>query len=145
MSNKTKMAVSMPYTILALIALCMLLTACDLYEETSMNTSSKIQLQESRYSETYDVGNLDDVMLVSVVRHYTKHGDGPLDLTVTYDPKVSGAGAMKAGDEVSRIATFLRKKGISQVKAGIMPVVNSGKDMQALVSYDSYYAAAPEG
>lgn len=145
MSNKTKMAVSMPYTILALIALCMLLTACDLYEETAMNTSSKIQLQESRYSETYDVKDLDNLTMTSVVRHYTKHGDGPLDLTVTYDPKVSGAGAMKAGDEAARIATFLRKKGLSEVKTGIMPVVNSGKGMQALVSYDSFYAEAPQG
>lgn len=139
-----KITVSMPYTILALIALCMLLTACDLYEDSTLNTT-KMRLEESRYAESFDVKNLDEGKMFEIVRYYEKHGDGPLGLTVSYDPQSRSGGAMVAGDEAARIAKYLHKKGIVNVQSGIMPVVDSGSDMKALITFDSYKATAPAG
>ena len=143
-TRSQKITVSLPYTILALIALCMLLTACDLYEESTVNTT-KMRLEESTYSQSFDVNSLSEGKMLEIARHYEKHGDGPMSLTVSYDPKSRSHGAMQASNEAARIVSYLGKKGVSNVESGIMPVVNSGPGMKALVTFDSYVATGPEG
>lgn len=145
MSTKSrKITVSMPYTILALIVLCMVITACDLHEDSTLN-HTKMRLEESSYAESFDVGNLSEKKMLEIVRHYEKHGDGPLNLTVSYDPQSHNSNAMHAGDEAARITKFLRKSGVANIESGIMPVVNSGSDMKALIAFESYTALGPAG
>ncbi len=145
MSTKSrKITISMPYAVLALIALCMMLTACDLHEESTLNTT-KMRLEESSYAESFDVRTLDEKKMYQIVRHYEKHGDGPLQVTVSYDPQSRTSNAMHASDHAARIASYFRKKGLPHIESGIMPVVNSGSDMKALIAFDSYVALGPAG
>lgn len=143
-ANKQKLVVSFPYAILVLIALAMVLTGCELYEPSNVSTN-KIRVEEEKISETVAVADLNDAALDRLSNHYRKHGDGPLELTVTYDPKSRNNGAMRANDEVARLSRELRMNGINNVEVGILPVNGAGNDMDVLVAYRSYNALAPEG
>ncbi len=142
--KNTKLTLTLPYTILAIVAICMFLTACDLHEEATVSRE-KMRLQETAFSEKVSTATMDEAALVAVARRYEKHGEGPLSLTVSYDPQSRTATAMHATDEVARMATVLRKRGVRHVETSIMPVKNSGSNMQVLINYASFDALGPEG
>jgi len=140
--NKQKLTVSLPYTILGLIVLCMVLTGCKMNEPTTLS-ENRIQVEEETFTDSVPVSQLNQAALNGLARHYRKHGDGPLELTVTYDPKSKTGNAMHASDEAARIAKEMRTAGIRSVAAGILPVNGVG-EMNAMISYTSYNALAPK-
>lgn len=140
--NKTKITNSLPYALLAFIAVCLLLSGC-LAEPTKLS-QNKVQVQQEKFTDNVAVASLNDAAIKGLADHYRRHGDGPLDLTVTYDPKSKSSGAMRASDEAARLAGSMRGYGINNVRANIVPVHNSGGDMRALMSYMAYDALAPK-
>ncbi|MCB9983489.1 MAG: hypothetical protein H6861_07455 [Rhodospirillales bacterium] len=138
---KHKWAVSLPYTILAMIALAMVLSGC-LSEPTQLN-QNRLQVQEETFSDTLPASELSGAAVQGLAKHYDKHGDGPVALTVTYDPKSKSANAMHASDEAARIVNEMRNAGIRDVDANILPVNGSG-GMNAMISYTAYNALAPK-
>ena len=142
-AKKNKLTITLPYTVLAMIMVVMVLTGCDLHEETTLS-QNRVQVQEEHFSDKMPVSSLNDAALRGLASHYTKHGDGPLALTVTYDPKSKTGNAMHASDAAAKLVSGLRTKGVSNVQANILPVKDSGSEMQALVSYTSYNALAPK-
>lgn len=142
-SQKNKLTITLPYTILGVIMLCMVLTGCDLHEPTKLS-QNRVQVEEEQFSDTLPISHLNDAALSGLAHHYRKHGDGPLELTVTYDPKSSKSNAMHASDEAARLSKALRSNGVSNVHAGILPVMNSGHQMNAMISYTAYNALAPK-
>lgn len=142
--EKTNQIVTkLPYLILALIGVCMVLTGCELHEPTKLS-QNRIQVEEDKYADSVPVKDLSDNALEVLAMHYRKHGDGPLELTVTYDPKASSTGAMKATDEAARLSKALRSKGVDRVTSGILPIKDSGSQMNALIAYNAYYAQPPK-
>ncbi len=141
--SKNKITVSLPYTILGLIVLCMVLTGCKVHEPTRLS-ENRIQVEEEKFSDTVSVSKLNAAAINGLARHYAKHGDGPFALTVTYDPKSRTGGAMHASDEAARISKELRSAGVRSVDASILPVNGQGGEMNAMVSYMSYNALAPK-
>jgi len=140
-TKKHKWTVSLPYMILGMVALAMMMTGC-LSEPTSLN-QNRLQVKEEVFSDTVQADSLSGSAVQGLAKHYTKHGSGPLELTVTYDPKSRSTGAMHAGDEVARIVRELNRAGVSDVDASILPVHGS-KSVNAMVSYASYQALAPK-
>jgi len=140
--KNNKLVMTVPYTMLALIALCMLLTGC-LYEPSSVS-KNRIQVEQEEFRDKVSVASLNDSALKGLATHYRRHGDGPLNLTVTYDPKAKTANAMHAGDQIGRLVERLSFEGVSNVDANILPVKDQGGEMQALISYTAYNALAPK-
>lgn len=120
----------------------MFLAGCSLSSPDHFSPS-RMQVQEEKFSESVSVSQFDESKVAELAAHFAKHGEGPVELTVTYDPASRKATAMHARNEAERIAYLLRKNGVEQVKADILPVVDSGDEMKAMFSYTFYSALPP--
>lgn len=132
-----------PYWILGFIALVMILSGCKQYEPTQLS-QNRIQVEEEVFSDTLTVEQMHNGGAEALARHYNKHGDGPLNLTVTYDPHQTTGGAMTASAEAAKIRQELDKQGVKNINASILPVMKSGAESKAIVSYTAYNALAPK-
>ena len=132
-----------PYWILGFIALCMILSGCKQYEPTQLS-QNRIQVEEEVFKDTMSVEAMHNGGVDALARHYSKHGDGPLNLTVTYDPHETSGGAMTASAEAAKLRQALDKQGVKNVNASILPVMKSGATSNAIVSYTAYNALAPK-
>jgi len=127
---------------IVLLALPLLVSACALDEPTKFKQST-VRVQEEKIEHTIAAADLNQTALAGLAAHYTKHGDGPMNVTLTYDPQSKVNTAMKASDMASEVSAILRKEGVHDLHLSILPVQNSG-ELQALVSYTGYNALAPE-
>jgi len=116
----------------------------DLYEPPTVN-ESRIQVKEEAYIKDIAVSDVNDALLGSIARNYAKHGGSPMDILVTYDPRSYRNTAMMATNVAADIASSLRDYGVTNVKAGVMPIKSQGDDARVLITYDSFTAQAPEG
>lgn len=122
-----------------------MLAACEtIVHEPTHLSQSKIKVEEDKIFEDVAVDALDADSLLALSHHYNRHGDGGIDLTVTYDPGASQGSAMRAGDDVVRIAKALRDGGADRVNANILPVKDQGPQSRALISYRAYTASGPD-
>ena len=126
---------------LLILTASLVLSGC-LYEPDHF-TTERVQVEEKPFSDAVSVSQIDEESIRGVAEHYNSQGDGVFDLTVTYDPK-TGNGAMQASDEAARLAGLLRKNGVEDINASIMPVKDTGADMKAMFSYTAYNALAPD-
>lgn len=119
--------------------------ACEsiVHEPTHIN-QNRLQVQEEEFFEDIAISDLDDGYIMALSKHYSRHGDGGVDLTVTYDPRSKASTAMHASNEIARISEGLRKNGVAHVETNIMPVKGQGSEARALISYNSYSALAPQ-
>lgn len=108
-------------------------------------STGRLGVEERELSETVLVSQFDEKRVAEMAAHFAKSGEGPVELTVTYDPRSSKATAMHAHEEAKRIAYLLKKNGVEDVRADILPVMDSGDEMKAMFSYSYYLALPPEG
>ena len=145
-SHKNKHKNPLRYLMNAGLAfLSLSLTGCmDLYEPPTVN-DNRIQVKEEAFLQDVSINDVNDEFIAALARHYSKHGGSAMDLIVTYDPRSYRNTAMNATNRAANIASSMRDYGISNVKAGVMPVKSQGDEARLLVSYDAYTAHAPEG
>jgi type IV pilus biogenesis protein CpaD/CtpE len=127
------------------IAAALLLGGCAMDVDTFAVPEKKIQFQTENKSATYRTAALNDAALAGIADHYRRHGSGPAEITVTYDPKSKTNTAMNAANEAARISGYLRRKGVSNVMVDVLPVHNGGSASDTMISYQSVNAMAPEG
>lgn len=127
--------------VLALSA-AVLLAGCSLEAPTKMS-QERVQVEHERFVEDSALDDVDAEKISVLAQHYDRHGEGPMELTVTYDPKSKSATAMKATNHVSKLVDALRKEGVSNVDANILPIKDS-KVSKVLIAYDGYNALAPK-
>jgi pilus assembly protein CpaD len=121
-----------------------LASGCSMHEETKL-TQNKVQVKQENFTEEIPTRLLDQGTLSGLVARYERHGDGPVQLSVTYDPGSRTNTAMKAGDEAGRIVRALKAEGLqADIRPEILPVRGQGEDSVTLVSYASYDALAPK-
>jgi len=122
------------------------ITGCskDLYEPPVLN-ESKIQVKEEAFLQDVAMSEVNAEFIAALAHHHNKHGGSTMDLLVTYDPRSYRNTAMNATNSVADIAAELREHGVTNVKAGVMPIKSQGDEARLLVSYDSLTAHAPEG
>lgn len=121
------------------------LSACSenyLYTPTFQETR-KIQVLKKRFEYTNTTASLDDGEVLHMARHYEGHGEGPIEILVTYNSKVSGNSAIRATDEAARIAEVFRRNGVTNLKANVLPVKEDSS--KTVISYIGYIAQKPEG
>ncbi len=116
----------------------------DLYEPPTIS-DDPIQVKEESFIQDIAVGDVDNEYISALARHYTKHGISPIDIIVTYDPRSYRNTAMMATNIAADIARSLRDYGVTNVKAGVMPVKSQGDEARVLINYNSYIALAPKG
>jgi len=119
------------------------LSGCSLYQDGTV-TEHRVQVIEEKFVEEVPLTKVNDQYIVGLSRHYEKHGDGPIALTVAYDPHSKSNTAMKASHAAARIVRGLRDQGVRDVKADILPLQGQGDEALVVVSYLSYKAAAPK-
>lgn len=119
------------------------LSACSMDVDTYAVTKQKVELHSESHSARVTTGSLDRAGLMSLADHYSHYGDGPVEITVLYDPASRINTAMNAANEADRIAAFLKRKGVAQVNADTLPISGQGDVSETLVSYDMFTAHAP--
>jgi type IV pilus biogenesis protein CpaD/CtpE len=122
----------------------MMMTGCgrDYLYVPTMKTDQPITVKRADYQKAYKGVDLNDDILYGEAERYRSHGDGNIEILVTYDPSLGGGAADAATNKLVEISEFMRKNGVTQFTTHMMPVANS--DPQVLFSYKSYTAHGPK-
>lgn len=113
-----------------------------LYKPTFQETK-KIQVLKKKFEYTRPTVAMDAGELRHISNHYDGHGEGLVEIIVTYNSKVQGNSAMRATDEAARIADTFRSNGVTNIQANILPVMED--QSKTVISYVGYVAQKPEG
>ena len=119
------------------------LSACALDTPSQMERSAMKVVKEkhrmAHATEAVDKGVLEDVR-----DHYLELGNGPVHVTVTYDPRVRSNSAMTASNNAGKIAAMMTRMGATNIQTEILPVKDAGPVSETIFSYGIYAANAPE-
>ncbi|PJB71909.1 MAG: hypothetical protein CO093_04110 [Alphaproteobacteria bacterium CG_4_9_14_3_um_filter_47_13] len=126
-----------------IISVVPFVASCTLDSPTYLS-QKKVEVVETTQQFEMETAKLDNAALKQIAAHYAGHGDGAVDVTVTYNPKAADNSAMMASNQAARIASALRAQEIGTVRTEILPVYESGSSM-AYLTYKAYRAQAPEG
>lgn len=118
------------------------LSGCEMYAPGTLSTE-KIQVREEPYFLDISAREASDDLAARVAHHHARHSDGPMRVTVTYDPQNYRNTAMMATQKAADMARALRGRGVAQVESDILPVTGQGDESRVLISYDAYTAHAP--
>ena len=121
------------------------LSACSMGTPSDMPQVKKVRLERGPAEQSVPVASLDEAALRAAAEEYGSLGDGPLELTVTYDPRSRTNTAMNATEQAARIARELRYHGITDIRTSILPVNAQGEESRAMLRYEAVTAHAPEG
>lgn len=116
--------------------------ACSWYPDPYV-TNKRVQVEEEKIAEEYAYGDLSEAALVGLAQHHNRYGDGPLTLTLAYNPKSKAHTARQASEKAAELSGILRREGVHNVETNILPV----KDLpepKVMISYLGYKALAPE-
>ncbi len=132
---------NMKYSLLLAAIGCASLMACQQSTPSMMNTS-KVELNTHQGIDQIAVKNVNDGYLSALASQYGRYGEGPVDLTISFDPSSKSYTAMKAVNELSSMSDKLSRKGIRNVKTSTLPVSGQGEPM-LMVSYTMVTAEGP--
>ena len=116
------------------------LSACTQSTPSMMNVS-KIELAHETIVEQIPLSDVTDSNMSVLASHYHKNGKGPVDLTMTYDPKSKTFTAMKAIHALKKAEGVLKRKGLNNISAQTLAVPDGKPSL--MVSYDIARAQAP--
>ena len=119
------------------------LSACTMYQEGNLN-SNRVRVEQDKFFEDLPAADVDEAYIRGLGRYYTRHGDGPVALSVVYDSGSSSNTAMKASHILSRLIKDFRVQGMTELDANILPVRDLGDEARVIVSFTSYTAMAPK-
>lgn len=129
------------------ILLCMTalaqLGACSLNEPTWVNPS-RVEVHEEGFTDTFDTASLDTGTLRAIGVNYYRYGNGPMDVTVSYNFNSSRNTKSQATTEVKRIETELRRNGVRNLRISTAPDESTGDHSKTLVSFPALTAKAPQ-
>lgn len=119
------------------------LSACSrMYKEGTL-TQNRMQVAQEKYVREIPLGGAYQSEINEVSKHYSRHGDDVMVLTIAYNPAMQGQGAMRASQMAADISSQLRSNGITNVKTDVLPIKDLAV-MTAMFSYDSYSAKPPK-
>lgn len=122
---------------------CVSLSGCDLHRETYIG-GKRLQVHQQDFVQDIEIEALNEQAVRDLAARYDRSGQGPMQLTVTYDPRSKNNTAMSASDAAAGFAYALRREGVKDLTANILPVKDSGEHARVLVTFDSYKASAPD-
>lgn len=125
-----------------ILALAMTLGACAPQSTPSMMNTSRAELVHSTAIEQIALDRVDDVTLTLLADDYRRHGNGPLELAMAYDPSSRNFTAMQARNKLREVEANLRARGIGQIATRTIAVPKGTPAL--MVSYESFEARAPQ-
>lgn len=137
---KNKIIMTVMATGLSLSAL----SGCSL-DHPSTVKMDRVEVEESRYVKNMAYQDIDPSMLAHMARHHDRYGNGPLKVTVQYDPTSKTNTAMKATQTAASLRNQLTKSGAAQIDAEILPVTGLGNAPKVLFEYNQLTSRAPKG
>lgn len=129
--------------LLACILGTSLLGACGPQSTPSMMNTSLPRLVDETALVQYPVEQVGQGTLYKISKDYERYGQGPLQLTLVYDPDSKTYATKKAFDDLARFKETLTKMGVRGVKGEALKA--NGLEPTLMVSYDSVKAQAPAG
>jgi type IV pilus biogenesis protein CpaD/CtpE len=117
------------------------LSACAMDSPTTFNQKRAI-VTEQVYLQEFREGELTPQTINEIARKYDKHGDGPTQVTVTYNPNDKN-GARAAMSQASQIAAAFEKAAMRDVHTDILPVHKIAHST-TLVRFNSFTASRPQ-
>lgn len=130
-------------TLSILLLSASLLPACGRQSTPSMmNTSLPRVVKESAMTQV-PVQNVSQGYLAKVSSDYTRYGEGPMQITLVYDPSSKTYGAKNAFEDLARFKTVLQKQGVRDVTGEALQANNMAPTL--MVSYNAVKAEAPAG
>lgn len=115
-------------------------TACTQYTPTMMNTAPA-ELSHQTVMEQVPLNEVNEGMIATLANHYENNKNGPLDLTLTFDPKSKSFTAMQAVNHLKSVRTMLQEKGVRDITMQTMAV--EGTSPTLIVNYDVLVAYQP--
>ncbi len=119
------------------------LVGCNLHTPTAV-TQQPFQIHEEVMTHDVLLADVDDAFIDGLAKHYAKHGGSTMDLILTYDPKSYRNTAMNASNNLADVAQKLRRHGVIDVDASVMPIKSQGDSAHLLVSYTAVTASVPK-
>ncbi len=122
---------------------CITLTGCGRLGESmpSILNQNKAELVEQSVLDRRQINQVDEAYLDLLSEQARKYGEGPVELTMTYDPTSKSFTAMKAVNELETIKDKLNKKGIGNIISQTLPV--EGQEPALLVAFDTVGVQPP--
>ena len=132
---------------LVIAGLVPLLAGCSMDRDSQMALaeSQKIRLEKSHYNDMVDTASLDQDAIYALADYYTNHGEGPVVLAVTYDPKSRSNTARHATRHATDIAARLQAVNVPVMDVDILPVPGQGDVSKTMIEYSAIFAHEPEG
>ncbi len=124
-----------------LSAVSLMVMGCANQSTPSMVNNSRTEMVAETYTDQASVGTVDEATLTVLAYEYGRYGSGPLDLTVTYDPKSKSFTAMKAAEKVKSLESGLRRRGVKNIKTDVLAVNDQPETL--MISYQSITSRPP--
>jgi type IV pilus biogenesis protein CpaD/CtpE len=122
------------------------LGACDaaVYKNNpSFVTTSHAEVYQDRTEQEFATGTLKDTQMTALAHAYWSNGDGPMAVSITYDPHSKTNTAMRASTQAADLTAALKAKGIKTIQSGTLAVADSGASSRTLISYNTLVARPP--
>lgn len=116
-----------------------LLAACSMSAPSQISISP-IEVKQTTYRQAWPIGAFDENRVGGLADYYTRYGDGPLRLTLTYADNQKDA---KVRAEINKLADRLRHQGAADVLADILPVAESAQAGMVMVDFTQVTSQAP--
>lgn len=135
--KKTAKVVSFT-TLCALSAIGM--TACNQYKKSWTNTEPA-QVSEEIFNQHIPQSEFDTFNPKPYAQHYSRHGDGGMDIAILYDANSKTYTSINASYDAAQMASSLRKAGVDTVRSSV--VARENIEPKAVISYYGYDISAP--
>ena len=118
-------------------------SACSIDEPTWVS-SSRVEVHEEGFSDTFDTTSLDKGMLRAIGVNYYRYGNGPMDVTVSYNKNSGSNSQQRASSEAKRIESELKRNGVRNLRVGTAPNENTGDVSKTRISFPALTAKPPQ-
>ena len=120
-----------------------MVSACS-FDTPSHVTTNKIQLLETSEYDTYATSNVSAFLLADIAAKQVSEGNGPMDVTVTFDPSSKVNTKAKAEREIARMVSALESQGVRDVRGTVLPVNAPPNYSVTTIRYARLTASGPK-
>ena len=134
------------FRLIMLSLLVLAIGACSPHEFTKSHANTApIQVNQRTAEKIVDTKKTDGKTLAPISRRYKTAGNGPVRLSVSYDPASDNNTAVMASRQAARLASILRDQGVETVNVDIVPITDSGQSSRTHIRFTTIDAQAPRG
>ena len=120
------------------------LPSCSVHEPHGLY-ETRLQAVKGFEEELIPVSALDSREIRARANHYEKFGNGPLLLTVTFNPNSKVISASKARMQLASLVKRFEREGVRNIQSDLLAVNDWLDEARVMISYETVRADQPEG